>query len=173
MKHCVYVSRKANRSCLSIRQHREGHKGKCWFAIGSQGHVQECAESIAGMGEWWQRGVAGGVADLQAHIKVVGHPNHVVLFQGVVGQALHCLVVQKGHHQLLLALHLHCCCESALACNALCTSTPSTPDKIGHCTAPGTRRSQCIVSLCTLHATAVMVLLLAMHLLSTGKHQSV
>lgn len=141
MKHICIT--KSQQELLSTRQHREGHKERCWSAIGRQGHVQECAESIAGMRGWWQRGVAeGGAADLQAHVKVVGHTNHVVLFQGVVGQALHCLVVQEGHHQLLLALHLHCCCESALACHALCTSTPCTPDKIGQCTASGTRCSQ-------------------------------
>ena len=59
-------------------------------------------------------------ANLQADVKVVGDPNYVKVLQGVVGEALHGLVVQEGHHQLLLPLHLHCCCECALPCIQVC-----------------------------------------------------
>ncbi len=55
-------------------------------------------------------------ADLQANIKVVGDAHNILMLQGVVGQTLHSLMVQKGHHQLLLTLHLYSCSEGALAC---------------------------------------------------------
>lgn len=55
-------------------------------------------------------------ADLQANIKIVGDAHNILMLHGVVGQTLHSLMVQKGHQQLLLTLHLYSCSEGALAC---------------------------------------------------------
>ena len=61
--------------------------------------------------------------DLQTNIKIVGDTNHVLLLQRIVGEALHSLMMQEGHHQLLLPLYLHCRCESALSCTHISFTT--------------------------------------------------